>query len=99
MRALHASNAEKSRCACQSYAQGRRVQHRRARRAAPEPGEAPGRLGRNARFFTRIKLKLSRIPRYRLGAVCHFNRFYDSMDMTRFIVDWGRRRSKWWTAR
>ena len=40
-------------------------------------------------FFTRIKLKLSRIPRYRLGAVCHFNRFYDSMDMTRFIVELG----------
>jgi Fe-S oxidoreductase/FAD/FMN-containing dehydrogenase len=40
-------------------------------------------------FFTRIKLKLSRIPRYRLGAVCHFKRFFDSMDMTRFIVELG----------
>src|SRR5712664_4256560 len=40
-------------------------------------------------FFTRIKLKLSRIPRYRLGAICHFSRFYDSMDITRFIVELG----------
>src|SRR5262249_54494036 len=40
-------------------------------------------------FFTRIKLKLSPIPRHRLGAVCHFDRFYDSMDMTRFIVELG----------
>src|SRR5260370_21337555 len=40
-------------------------------------------------FFTRIKLKLSRIPRHRLGAVCHFNRFYEAMDTTRFIVELG----------
>jgi FAD/FMN-containing dehydrogenase/Fe-S oxidoreductase len=40
-------------------------------------------------FFTRIKLKLSRIPGYKLGAVCHFSRFYDAMDMTRFIVELG----------
>src|SRR5262249_45403157 len=40
-------------------------------------------------FFTRLKLKLSRIPRHRAGAVCHFNRFYDAMDMTRFIVELG----------
>ncbi len=38
-------------------------------------------------FFTRIKLKLSRIPRHKLGAICHFSRFYDSMDITRFIVE------------
>jgi FAD/FMN-containing dehydrogenase/Fe-S oxidoreductase len=38
-------------------------------------------------FFTRIKLKLSRIPRHRVGAVCHFGRFFDAMDMTRFLVE------------
>jgi FAD/FMN-containing dehydrogenase/Fe-S oxidoreductase len=38
-------------------------------------------------FFTRIKLKLSRIPRHRIGAVCHFARFFDAMDVTRFIVE------------
>jgi FAD/FMN-containing dehydrogenase/Fe-S oxidoreductase len=38
-------------------------------------------------FFTRIKLKLSRIPRHKVGAVCHFARFFDAMDMTRFIVE------------
>src|SRR5262249_41239018 len=36
---------------------------------------------------TRIKLKLSRIPRYKIGAVCHFDRFFEAMDMTRFIVE------------
>src|SRR5262249_5525860 len=40
-------------------------------------------------FFTRIKLKLQRIPKHRVGAICHFNHFYDSMDMTRFIVQLG----------
>ena len=38
-------------------------------------------------FFTRIKLRLSRVPRHRLGAVCHFSRFFDAMDITRFIVE------------
>ena len=38
-------------------------------------------------FFTRIKLKLHRIPKHKVGAICHFDRFYDSMDMTRFIVE------------
>src|SRR6185436_7290762 len=38
-------------------------------------------------FFTRIKLQLSPIPRNRIGAVCHFARFFDAMDMTRFIVE------------
>jgi FAD/FMN-containing dehydrogenase/Fe-S oxidoreductase len=38
-------------------------------------------------FFTRIKLKLARIPRHRIGAVCHFARFFDAMDMTRFLVE------------
>src|SRR5499427_3587441 len=38
-------------------------------------------------FFSRIKLKLHRIPKHKLGAICHFDRFYDSMDMTRFIVE------------
>src|SRR5256885_7687809 len=40
-------------------------------------------------FFTRIKLRLHRIPKHRVGAICHFARFYDSMDMTRFIVELG----------
>jgi FAD/FMN-containing dehydrogenase/Fe-S oxidoreductase len=40
-------------------------------------------------FFTRIKLKLHRIPKHKVGAICHFKRFYDSMDMTRFIVELG----------
>src|SRR4029077_8701053 len=38
-------------------------------------------------FFTRIKLKLSRIPRHKVGAVCHFDRFFEAMDLTRFIVE------------
>ena len=38
-------------------------------------------------FFTQIKLKLHRIPKHKVGAICHFDRFYDSMDMTRFIVE------------
>ncbi len=38
-------------------------------------------------FFTRIKLKLSRLPRHRVAAICHFSRFYDAMDMTRFLVE------------
>ena len=40
-------------------------------------------------FFTRIRLKLSRLPKHRVGAICHFARFYDAMDMTRFMVELG----------
>ena len=40
-------------------------------------------------FFTRIQLKLSRMPKHRVGAICHFARFYDAMDMTRFMVELG----------
>src|SRR5215831_7606389 len=40
-------------------------------------------------FFTRIKLKLHRIPNHRVGAICHFDRFHDSMEMTRHIVELG----------
>ena len=40
-------------------------------------------------FFTQIKLKLHRIPKHKVGAICHFDRFYDAMDMTRFIVELG----------
>ncbi|MFL5415055.1 MAG: FAD-binding and (Fe-S)-binding domain-containing protein [Myxococcales bacterium] len=40
-------------------------------------------------FFTRIKLKLHRIPKHTVGAICHFKSFHDSMDMTRFIVELG----------
>ncbi|MFL5397800.1 MAG: FAD-binding and (Fe-S)-binding domain-containing protein, partial [Myxococcales bacterium] len=32
---------------------------------------------------------LHRIPKHRVGAICHFNRFYDAMDMTRFLVELG----------
>jgi FAD/FMN-containing dehydrogenase len=35
-------------------------------------------------FFTRIHLKLHRIPKHRVGAICHFGRFYDAMETTRF---------------
>jgi FAD/FMN-containing dehydrogenase/Fe-S oxidoreductase len=38
-------------------------------------------------FFTRIKLRLARIPAHRVGAVCHFARFADAMDMTRHMVE------------
>ncbi len=40
-------------------------------------------------FFTKIKLKLHRIPKHKVGAICHFHRFYDAMDITRFIVELG----------
>src|SRR5438477_8247480 len=40
-------------------------------------------------FFTRIKLKLHRVPKHKVGAICHFGRFHDAMDMTRFIVELG----------
>ena len=40
-------------------------------------------------FFTQIKLQLARIPRHRVGAVCHFDRFAEAMDMTRFLVELG----------
>ena len=40
-------------------------------------------------FFTRIKLKLHRIPKHRVGGICHFDRFHDAMEMTRQIVELG----------
>jgi FAD/FMN-containing dehydrogenase/Fe-S oxidoreductase len=40
-------------------------------------------------FFTRIKLKLQRILKHKVGAICHFERFHDSMEMSRFIVELG----------
>ena len=40
-------------------------------------------------FFTRIKLKLSPILKHKVGAICHFKRFHDSMEMSRFIVELG----------
>src|SRR2546422_6893445 len=40
-------------------------------------------------FFTKIKLQLHRIPKHKVQAVCHFDRFYDSMEMTRHIVELG----------
>src|SRR2546421_6631626 len=38
-------------------------------------------------FFTRIKLKLHRVPKHKVGAICHFARFHDAMEATRFIVE------------
>jgi len=40
-------------------------------------------------FFTRIKLKLHRVPKHKVGAICHFDRFHDAMAVTRFIVELG----------
>ena len=40
-------------------------------------------------FFTRIKLKLQRILKHKVSAICHFERFRDSMEMSRFIVELG----------
>src|SRR3954470_5620631 len=40
-------------------------------------------------FSTRIKLKLHRVPKHKVGAICHFKSFHDSMDTTRFIVELG----------
>src|SRR5712671_3396880 len=40
-------------------------------------------------FFTRIKLKLHRVPKHKVGALCHFGRFHDAMAVTRFIVELG----------
>ena len=38
-------------------------------------------------FFTKIKLKLHRLPAHRIQAVCHFARFYDAMAATQHIVE------------
>jgi FAD/FMN-containing dehydrogenase/Fe-S oxidoreductase len=38
-------------------------------------------------FFTKIKLRLHRLPAHRIQAVCHFARFYDAMAATRHIVE------------
>jgi FAD/FMN-containing dehydrogenase/Fe-S oxidoreductase len=40
-------------------------------------------------FFTRIKLKLHRVPKHKVGAICHFDRFHEAMAITRFIVELG----------
>src|SRR5437870_1530516 len=40
-------------------------------------------------FFTKIKLQLHRIPKHKVKAGCHFGQFYDSMEMTRHIVELG----------
>ena len=57
--------------------------------AGPRPNLARLMVGSEGTlgFFTRIKLQLARIPRHRVGAVCHFGRFFDAMDMTRFLVE------------
>jgi FAD/FMN-containing dehydrogenase/Fe-S oxidoreductase len=40
-------------------------------------------------FFTRIKLKMHRLPSHRVQAVCHFPRFYEAMAATKSIVELG----------
>jgi FAD/FMN-containing dehydrogenase/Fe-S oxidoreductase len=88
MRALHADNADE--IALRTPQVMRRVGgYNLDALGEPRPNLArllvgsEGTLG----FFTRIKLKLSRIPAHRVGAVCHFARFSDAMDVTRFIVE------------
>ena len=90
MRALHAANAE------EIVARTPNVMRRVGGYNLDALGDARPNLARlmvgsegTLGFFTRIKLKLSRIPRYRVGAICHFGRFFDAMDTTRFIVELG----------
>src|SRR5258708_2421375 len=40
-------------------------------------------------FFTKIKLRLHRIPAHKVQGICHFNRLHDSMEATRHIVKLG----------
>src|SRR5215468_8403033 len=90
MRALHAANADE--IAARTPNVMRRVGgYNLEALGEPRPNLArllvgsEGTLG----FFTRIKLKLSRIPKHRVGAVCHFDRFHDAMEATRTIVELG----------
>jgi Fe-S oxidoreductase/FAD/FMN-containing dehydrogenase len=87
MRALHANNAEE--IALRVPKLLRKVGgYNIDTLGEPRPNLAKLMVGSEGTlgFFTRIKLKLSRIPRHKVGAICHFGRFYDAMDMTRFIV-------------
>src|SRR5690242_7450578 len=88
MRALYAANADE--IAARTPKVMRRVGgYNLEALGAPRPNLArllvgsEGTLG----FFTRIKLQLARIPRHRIGAVCHFDRFAEAMEMTRFLVE------------
>ncbi|HEX7838533.1 MAG TPA: FAD-binding and (Fe-S)-binding domain-containing protein, partial [Kofleriaceae bacterium] len=88
LRALHAANADE--IALRTPKVMRRVGgYNLEALGGPRPNLASLMVGSEGTlgFFTRIKLKLSRIPRHRIGAVCHFARFFDAMDMTRFIVE------------
>ena len=88
MQALHAANAEE--IALRTPQVMRRVGgYNLDALDGPRPNLARLMVGSEGTlgFFTRIKLKLSRIPRYRVGAICHFARFFDAMDTTRFIVE------------
>ena len=40
-------------------------------------------------FFTRIKLKLQPVLGHKVGVICHFARFHDSMEMSRHLVGLG----------
>lgn len=37
-------------------------------------------------FFTKIQLRLHRLPKHRVQAICHFKHFYEAMAATRHIV-------------
>jgi FAD/FMN-containing dehydrogenase/Fe-S oxidoreductase len=90
MRALYAANADE--IAARTPKVMRRVGgYNLDALGEPRPNLAKLMVGSEGTlgFFTQIKLKLSRIPRHKVGAVCHFRRFFDAMDMTRFIVELG----------
>ena len=40
-------------------------------------------------FFTRIKLRIHKLPQHKVLAICHFQRFYEAMAITRHIVTLG----------
>ncbi|HLZ68142.1 MAG TPA: FAD-linked oxidase C-terminal domain-containing protein [Aliidongia sp.] len=40
-------------------------------------------------FFTKIQLRMHRLPKHRVQAICHFAHFYDAMASTRYIVTLG----------
>jgi FAD/FMN-containing dehydrogenase/Fe-S oxidoreductase len=88
LRALHAANADE--IARRTPRVMRRVGgYNLEALGGPRPNLASLMVGSEGTLglFTRIKLRLSRIPRHRVGAVCHFARFFDAMDVTRFIVE------------
>ena len=90
MRALHANNAEEIALRIPRLLRkvgGYNIEslgERRPNLAKLMVG-SEGTLG----FFTRIKLKLQPILKHKAAAICHFERFHDAMEMSRFIVELG----------